>query len=275
MPLTLKSISASLLLATSTNALHIISPDTTSIPYLIPRFFQTTCDQSDGYFSEEVTVATSADTSSAISFASPPENVTTGYISQNPSIWTHEPFCLESVEAQNGFCVYTNAKFARGRGISFISTPNDINLVREAAIFKQRRHETMEINLEGEKKYEQKAVPGEKRFEVVAKTAIKRGEELHSLTPLLALQDPYAAYMTKEDKTLLMRVGIERLAASSKKLFLSQYSQGNKDPYIDKMDKNSFSTQFGQSMHFYTAAVPETAVGLENSLSETVDRMWS
>lgn len=248
------------LLVTSTYSLHIISPDTTSIPYLIPRLFQNACDPSDGYFSEEVTVATSEDASAAISFASPPQNVTSAGIRQKPNLWTHEPFCIESVEAQNGFCVYTNSKFANGRGISFVATPADINLVQQAAVFKKGQHENIRINLEGEKKYVRKAVPGEKRYEVIADASIKQGEELHILTPLLALQEPYISYMTKEDQTLLMRIGIERLSVKSREIFLSQYSQGKKDPYVNRMDKNAFNTQFGNSNHFYTSAVPETAV---------------
>jgi hypothetical protein len=258
----LKNIAALLLFATSTYPLHIISPDTTSIPYLIPRYFQTACDQSDAYFSDEVVVATSADASTTISFATPPQNVTSAYIRRRPNLWTHEPFCLESVEAQNGICVYTNSRFARGRGISFVATPADIRLVQQAAIFQKGQYENAEISLEGEKKYVRKSVPGEKRYEVIANATIKRGEELHTLTPLLALQDPYVSYMTKEDQTLLMRIGIDRLAVKSKELFLSQFTQARKDPYIDRMDKNSFNTQFGWSNYFYTAALPETAVSI-------------
>ncbi|KAF2430876.1 hypothetical protein EJ08DRAFT_633339 [Tothia fuscella] len=118
------------------------------------------------------------------------------------NFWTHEPFCLESVEAKNGFCVYTNAKFARGRGISFVATPNDIQYVLQAKIFRKGLQNEATTSSPGALKYYRKA---------------------------------------------------------SQELFLSQFTQEGRDPYIDRMDKNAFNVQMGKSRQFFSGALPETA----------------
>jgi hypothetical protein len=251
-----------LLITFSSHSLHIISPDTTSIPYLIPRFFQNACDPSDVYFSEEETVAAIPQESNIISFVKPPQNVTSANIRRTPNIWTHEPFCLESMEAQDGLCVYTNAKFAKGRGISLVTAASEISSITRAGVFSTGRWEEIENSVEGEKKYMRKKAPGKNGFAIFANASIRRGEELHSLTPILAVQDPLVYAMTKEDQTLLIRVGVERLPAGSKNLFLSQFAEEGKDAFTDRVAKNAFNVHFGRSKSAFAAAVPETAVSL-------------
>jgi hypothetical protein len=68
--------------------------------------------------------------------------------------------------------------------------------------------------------------------------------------------------MAKHDQSLMLRVAVERLPKKSQELFLSQFTEEGLDPYIDRMDKNGFNAQFGQSQHYFSAALPETAVGI-------------
>jgi hypothetical protein len=250
-----------LLLATSTQPLHIIGPDTTSIPYLVPRFFQNACDHSDAYFTETVTSPTSMEDVSAISFASPPPYVTSTNIKRTPSFWTHEPFCLESVEAQGGFCVYTNMNFAQGRGISIVATPNDIQYILQAEIFLKATHNTAAVYAPGAAKYSRLSAPGEKRFEVIANGTFERGELLHSYTPIIIIEDPWVQHLNRLDYTFLLRIAVDRLPPASQELFLSQYAATHRDPYIDRMDMNAFAAYIGRSDMGFSAAFPETAVG--------------
>jgi hypothetical protein len=263
----LRSIRASsilpLLLFTSlSQTLHIISPDTCSIPYLVPLNFQRACDKSDEYFRDDITIAPSIDAENFISFTTPPNNISSSVLRSQPNIWTHEPFCLESVEAQNGFCVYTDAKFARGRGISFVATPYSMTDVLAAAAFRKGGEKDVEVAAEGAKKYIRKPVAGEKRFEMIANATFNWGDHVHSFTPVLAIQDPIMTYMTKEDQTLMLRVAIDRLPKTSQELYMSQFARDGLDPYIDRMDKNGFNAQFGKSRHYFSAALPESAVGV-------------
>jgi hypothetical protein len=263
----LRSIGASSILSFPlftilSQSLHIISPDTCSIPYLVPLNFQRICDKSDEYFRQDITIATSTEAGDHISFTLPPTNISSAHLRSQPNTWTHEPFCLESVEAQNGFCVYTDAKFARGRGISFVATPYSMSDVLDAAVFKTHGEKNIEVSADGAKKYIRKAVPGEKRFEMIANATFNWGDQVHSFSPLLAIQDPIMTYMTLEDQTLMLRVAIDRLPKKSQDLFMSQFSRDGLDPYIDRMDKNGFNAQFGKSRHYFSAALPESAVGI-------------
>jgi hypothetical protein len=171
-------------------SLHIINPETCSIPYIVPLTFQRACDRSDEFYRDDINVATALDTDTLISFIVPPNNISSANLRSQPSIWTHEPFCLESFEAQNGFCVYTDAKFARGRGISFVATPYTIPDVLAAAVFKYHNESEVEALLEGENRYTRIPVTGGKRYEMIANATFQWGDLVQSLSPIVVIQDP-------------------------------------------------------------------------------------
>jgi hypothetical protein len=241
-------------------SLHIVTLETCSIPYLIPRAFQRSCDLSDAYYEPTVRVAT--ESGEELSFIVPPDFVASSFYRQWPNLWTHEPFCLESLEAKNGFCVYTNAHFAHGRGISIISTPEQILDVGDTAIFKHREHMESHNSAPGAKKYTRSAVLGEKQFVVTANATFKRGENIHTFTPILALQHDANDLLHDMDLTLLLRVGVDRLPTASQKLFLDQYKGDDGDPFIERIDKNSFTSYIGKTEHYFLQALPENAVRL-------------
>jgi hypothetical protein len=248
------------IVAHSVLSLHIINPETCSIPNLIPRAFQRSCDLSDAYYEPTVRVAT--DSGTDISFVIPPDFITASSCRRTPNLWTHEPFCLESLEAKNGFCVYTNANFANGRGISIISTPEQILDVGETPIFKNGEHIKSENIAHGAKKYLRSAVSGEKRFVVTANATFERGEIIHTFTPILAFHHAANDLLHELDFTLLLRVGVNRLPLESQRLFLSQYKGKDGDEYIDRVDKNSFTSYLGKSQHYFLQTLPENAVRL-------------
>jgi hypothetical protein len=256
------SRTAILLLFTTPTALslHIINPQTCSIPYLIPRKFQRHCDYSDAYFEPEVQVA--GIDGSLLNFTPPPGFATSISFRRTPNIWTHEPFCLHSFEANNGFCVYTNSNFANGRGISVISTPLQILDVVDTPIFTDQQHLKSRNIAQGVKKYIRAAVPGSKEFVVTANATFERGEMIHTFTPILVLQHVAREKLHELDLTLLLRIGVDRLPPRSQDLFLSQtYARnGEDDPYIDRITKNSFTTHIGKTEHYFLSALPENAV---------------
>lgn len=241
-------------------SLHIINPETCSIPYLVPLAFQRFCDLSDGFFEPTIRIATLS--GGHISFVIPPRFAASAFHRRRPNLWTHEPFCLESLKAKNTFCVYTNAKFARGRGISVISTPEQILDVGNTPIFKDGKHMQSPIGAPGAKKYSRNAVPGEKQYVITANAAFKRGENIHNFTPILAIQHDANDLLLENDLTLLLRVGVYRLPIKSQTLFLNQYHSGIGDDFIERMDKNSFTSYIGDTNKYFLQALPENAVGL-------------
>lgn len=245
-------------------ALHIINPETCSIPYLVPLAFQRFCDLSDGFYQPDIRVAT--ESGDDVSFVIPPRFAASAFHRRRPNLWTHEPFCLESLQAKNTFCVYTNAKFARGRGISLISTPEQILDVGSTPIFKDEEHMKSPNVAPGAKKYTRIAVPGEKRFVIQAKAAFKRGENIHSFTPILAIQHDANDLLGDVHLTLLLRVGIHRLPIPSQTLFLKQYHGGIEDEFIERLDKNSFTSYIGKQSKYFLQALPENAVSIPSPL---------
>lgn len=256
----LRNLIAPLLLFHNSQALHIVNDVTCSIPYIVPLQFQRHCDRSDEYYRKDIQVQ-AHEGGPVLEFTVPPPNVTASYLRNTPNAWTHEPFCLESIEARNGFCVYTNTHFAKGRGISVIATPGAIEDLLHAEIFKT--YAWNDIIVKGSNKYVRLSVPGEKRYEVTAVEPYAMGELIHEYTPVIAIQDPLMTFMTKDDQTLLLRIAVERLPVKSRDLYLSMYAAAGKDPFIDRMDKNGFNAQFGRSVHMFSAALPESAVSLE------------
>jgi hypothetical protein len=57
----------------------------------------------------------------------------------NPSngLWTHYPICTRGTSSpkETTFCVYTSSSFAFGRGISFIGTPESVDLISQNPAF--------------------------------------------------------------------------------------------------------------------------------------------
>ncbi|TID20288.1 hypothetical protein E6O75_ATG07748 [Venturia nashicola] len=243
-------------------SLHIINPETCSIPYLVPLAFQRFCDLSDGFY--EPTIRVAVEGGGHVSFVVPPRFAASAFHRRRPNLWTHEPFCLESMQAKNTFCVYTNAKFARGRGISLISTPEQILDVGSTPIFKDEEHMNSPNVAPGARKYSRTAVPGEKQFLMKATAAFKRGENIHNFTPVLAIQHDANDLLLERDLTLLLRVGVHRLPVTSQTLFLNQYYGGIGDDFIERIDKNSFTSYVGKTNKYFLQALPENAVSDPN-----------
>src|ERR1700712_919941 len=116
-------------------SINIVDFSTCNIPYIIPLGFQQACDRSDEYLTDDLQI--SDHNGNYGTTLNAPMNVTASSIRSRPNVWTHEPFCMESREANNGFCVYTNDRFANGRGISIVATPKEIMNIVSTSILKE------------------------------------------------------------------------------------------------------------------------------------------
>lgn len=121
----------------------------------------------------------------------------------------------------------------------------------------------------GARKYTRTAVSGEKQFMVTANATFKRGEAIHNFTPLLAIQHDANDLLLEKDLTLLFRVGIHRLPIESQILFLNQYYGEIGDDFIERIDKNSFTSYIGKSLKYFLQALPENAVSFPTPLPPT------
>jgi hypothetical protein len=225
---------------------------------VIPRNFQRFCDHSDEYLSDIILNDVDGQQEVHQSTIISPSNVTSAAIRNKPNVWTHEPFCVESPEANNGFCVYTNARFADGRGISIVATPKEIMKVMQASIFKIPDYK-FENKAKGAERYEQTEVFG-KGLGNVANATFQRGEKLQTFTPLLAFQDDLMQFVSPRDQHLLQRIAVERLPMRSQEKFMALLGHFGGDPYSDRIRTNSFAARIGDAKDYFWAVLPETSV---------------
>ncbi|KAF2423323.1 SET domain-containing protein [Tothia fuscella] len=235
-------------------SINIVDFDTCSIPYIIPRNFERFCDHSDQYLSD---VALTDLKGKFVTSIAPPANVTSSAIRNKPNLWTHEPFCIESPEANNGFCVYTNSRFANGRGISIVATPKEILKVTQAPIFRDLSR-NLRNDAQGAARYVQQPVAG-KGLGNVANATFQRAERLQTFTPTLAFQDDLMQFVAKRDVHLLQKIAVERLPAESQRNFMALMGHFGGNEHYDRISTNSFAARLGEAKDHFWAVLPETS----------------
>jgi hypothetical protein len=239
-------------------SINIVDFSTCNIPYIIPLGFQQACDRSDEYLSEDLPVTDLNGNYETILNA--PMNITASSIRSRPNIWTHEPFCIESREANNGFCVYTNDRFANGRGISIVATPKEIMNIVSTSILKEPSTAEFENQEVGAQKYKYEQVPG-KGLGVIANATFARGAKLQSYTPILAFQDDMMQFMSSKDRELVLSIAVSRLPQASQDIFYSLMGHAGEDPILDRINTNAFTANMGSYIHgdYFWALLPETS----------------
>ncbi|KAE9962215.1 hypothetical protein BLS_000662 [Venturia inaequalis] len=239
-------------------AINIVDFSTCNIPYIIPLDFQQTCDRSDEYLSEHLPIIDLNGNYDTMLNA--PTNITASFIRSRPNIWTHEPFCIESREANNGFCVYTNDRFANGRGISIVATPKEIMNIISTSILKDLSTTQFENQEAGARRYKYEQVTG-KGLGVIANATFARGAKLQSYTPILAFQDDMMQFMSRQDRDLMQSIAVSRLPKASQDIFYSLMGHAGENPILDRIKTNAFTVNMGsfQTADFFWGVLPETS----------------
>lgn len=237
---------------------NIVDFSTCKVSFFIPPQFQQTCDRNDEYLSRHLPITDLIKDHKTILNA--PTNITAPLIQTHPDIWTHEPFCIESREANNGFCVYTNDRFANGRGISIVSTPKEIMNIISTSILKDPFTAEAKNQETGAPKYKYEQVPG-KGMGVIANATFARGAELQSFTPILAFQDDVMQFMNREDQDLIQSIAVSRLPKTSQEIFYSLLGHAGENPILDRINTNAFTINMGsfQTSNFFWGILPETS----------------
>lgn len=247
-----------LLYVTLSQCIHIIDPLTCSIPYLVPLAFQRECDRTDEFFHTDMDIENME--GDALEFILPPPFLTSTSFQRKPNIWSHEPFCLESTEAQNGYCVYTDAHFASGRGISIIATPFMAHQISLVHIFGSRSGLNLKSTLDGFNRFARKQMDNGDGYYIVANSSYSRGERMSSTTPTVLMQHTGNSLLKEEDQSLLLRVALGRSSVATRESYMSMYVTDGKDPWSDRLEKNSFTATVGNELLGFVAALPESAV---------------
>lgn len=242
-------------------AINVAGFDTCKIPYIISRNFRHYCDRREQIFTD---IFLKDQEREHIGDISPLANVTAAALEYERSLWTYEPFCIDREGEKAGLCVYTNAHFANGRGISIVATPKEIIKVTQASIFKNSTQE-LENHAEGARRYEQIPVPG-KGLGNVANATFERGEKLQTFTPILAFQNEVMQHANEREKHLLQKMAVWRLPRDSRNMFMELLGHWGGDPYHDRINTNSFAAKLGEAEGDFWAVLPETSVNIPDTV---------
>ncbi|KAK3295620.1 uncharacterized protein B0H64DRAFT_322698 [Chaetomium fimeti] len=128
-------------------------------------------------------------------------------------VWTHSSPCFQGDHAEQPICVFTNTRFADGRGISLVTTPKRASYLASSPAFtnpesvhgiNQDLHPTVPT------KYEMRHIPG-KGMGLIATAPIPRGEQIMANTASLMID--YRAFneLTREQYTALQAHAVARL----------------------------------------------------------------
>ncbi|RFU26743.1 hypothetical protein B7463_g9598, partial [Scytalidium lignicola] len=169
--------------------------------------------------------------------------------------WSYEPRCIEDETSHEKFCVYTNNSFAKGRGISFFTTPQIAEKVLALPAFTQQGlHD--EVNVFNDPPWEIKSVPGRGNGLFATRT-INRGDLIISTTPVgIYMSDAFFPDFPLEYKYLHM--SFDQLPKATQDVFMRSAAHYEGDPIMERINTNAFAGVFEDSQHFLM--YPETAL---------------
>ncbi|KAF4637562.1 hypothetical protein G7Y89_g544 [Cudoniella acicularis] len=167
--------------------------------------------------------------------------------------WSFDPLCtpvLEKLDSE--VCVYTNASFGMGRGISILTTPAIAKKFASLPPF-QDELAIKKADIAG-KPWSTRQIEG-KGIGMIASRDLKRGDLITSTTPVLLVYP--SSFLRSSIMELLLRRAIEQLPRSSQDAYLNLATIfGDEAVKIqDVLKANTFEVQVGGVMHL--AVFPE------------------
>ncbi|KAF2099799.1 SET domain-containing protein [Rhizodiscina lignyota] len=169
--------------------------------------------------------------------------------------WTHPPICTDIVSSLNApLCIFTNASFSSGRGISIITT-EDIALEFASLEPFVLDHTPTNVNTSPSRQ-PWKATPiANKGMGLVATESIPAGSLIAAYQPVVLVHPEISSF--KNTAEGLIRLAVDQLPPSTSANFLNLSTQYN-NPHIicsDILKSNSFELAVGPTMHL--SLIPE------------------
>lgn len=169
-------------------------------------------------------------------------------------VWTRASSCTANVNGTDEFCIFSSGTFARGRGITVITSPARANHFAQLPAFDTRtseavlRDENRDVLVEkdgadagagaGGKKppFVMQRVAG-KGWGVVATRPIYRGEHLMSFTPAIAID--YGAFdgLAVDEMRALQAEAIDQLPEDLRGKFMELSTHDGASEHLEKVDK--------------------------------------
>ncbi|KIW99917.1 uncharacterized protein Z518_10845 [Rhinocladiella mackenziei CBS 650.93] len=171
--------------------------------------------------------------------------------------WSYEPVCTEFLEGlDNQLCVYTNATFSNGRGVSIFTTPQIAEEFAALLPFQDPSVLSDHGINSPDRPWYTRELPG-KGLGVLAKHQMKRGDLIAAYTPYLLAHMENVLSTPEREKYL--RLAVDQLPATSREQYFSLATIYGEPSVIvqDVVKANAFEMQVGGQMHL--AVFPETS----------------
>lgn len=177
------------------------------------------------------------------------------------SQWSHRPRCIRQENSTELYCVYTSPSFARGRGISIWTTPEEIEDILRLPAFMDHSVFDEGVNEESNPPYEAKQLPG-RGIGLIANRTLQRGDHIFSHTPVFFIHPDVFELFPEEDRIKMQQTAIQRLPPNTKSAFMGLYGHFGGDHIEDVLNTNSFAVDMWDEPDAveYSAVFPEISV---------------
>ncbi len=169
--------------------------------------------------------------------------------------WTHKRQCLEDEENYQEYCVYTDANFANGRGVSFFTSREIAKRVESLPAFVQQGvHDN--ANKFDKSPWEIRKIPGRGNG-IFATRKLYRGDEILVATPV-GLYHSQAFSADGLTGYQYLRKAFDQMPNATREVILRTATNKPEDPIMERINTNAFLGEFEGAPHFLL--YPETAV---------------
>lgn len=179
------------------------------------------------------------------------------FVTNSSSPWTSQSDCRNNTET---FCAFSSSSFARGRGISILTTPDRIESLQQLPAFADAEA-LLGINEQLSPAFEERELPGRGRG-LIANTTLHRGDRIFAHTPILMLDGESFGDLEKEEWLELEHAAVNNLPLETRTLFSALYGRPVTDPVSDRIDTNAFVLELNEVTYY--AVFPETAVSAQS-----------
>jgi len=173
---------------------------------------------------------------------------------ESDSIWTEPVECIPKENSTETFCVYTDSKFANGRGISFFTRPSIADQISSLPAFTKKNVHKNANKFDGVP-WEVRTIPGRGKG-LFATETLQRGDKILADTPM----GVYLSDALEQDYKLdyiYLHTAFLQLPEASQDIFLNAMTREG-DPIMERVNINAFAGEFEGAQHFLL--YPETAV---------------
>ncbi|KAF2787449.1 SET domain-containing protein [Melanomma pulvis-pyrius CBS 109.77] len=169
--------------------------------------------------------------------------------------WSHYPECFANENTTEPYCVFSDQKFASGRGIFIVTTSAMAYEMLKKPAFTDPEA-LSRINNHDNPPFETHEFPMKGRGLIANKT-LHRGDQIFASSALL-ITNPDAYHLVEEERLKLIHRGVDTLPEATKPLFWALLDHFKGDPVDDRINTNAFEIEInGHTQH---AVLPEIAM---------------